>query len=257
MENSSPIFRGSASASPRPLLSIFIPAFNAGKTLAEVVNRIPNDLWADIGIVAVINDGSVDDTEFIAKKIKEKYPKVICHSFPKNKGYGAAVRRGLGYCRESGSQFSVCLHADGQYPPEKLVTFISHMQRHRIDLLQGSRHLAGTAKQGGMPFYKRLAGQLLCQLENYCFGLNLTDYHSGYLVYGQKAIHSIPFEKLSGYFDFDLEVIASACALNLKIEELPIPTRYADEKSYLNPLRYGFKVLSVLWRYRRGYYRFS
>jgi len=49
-------------------------------------------------------------------------------------------------------------------------------------------------------------------------------------------------------------VIASARALGLRIDELPIPTRYAGEKSYLNPVRYGFRVLKVMARYRMGKY---
>lgn len=237
-----------------PTFSVFIPAFNASKTIAEVVERIPKDLWPDIGVVMVVNDGSRDDTETVVAGLSRKYPKVRIHSFDRNRGYGHAVRRGLGFCRESGSEYSVCLHADGQYPPEKLVQFLEYMRRNRVDILQGSRHLQGTARQGGMPLYKIAAGKTLTWLENRCFGLAFTDYHSGFMLYSRRALKTIPFEKLSGYFDFDLEVIASARALGLKLAELGIPTRYAGEKSHLNPLRYGLRTLRVMAKYRLGYY---
>jgi glycosyltransferase involved in cell wall biosynthesis len=238
----------------RPALSVFIPAYNAAATLPEVIARIPKDLWADIGAVTVINDGSKDDTAGTVMRMMAQYPKLKLHSFHENHGYGQAVRRGLGLCRETGSEFCACLHADGQYPPEKLVQFLEHMQRHRVDVLQGSRHLHGTARAGGMPIYKIIAGKILTGMENLCFGLHMTDYHSGFLMYSHKALRSIPFERLSGYFDFDLEVIASARAAGLHISELGIPTRYADEKSYLNPIRYGFRVLRVMIRYKLGKY---
>jgi glycosyltransferase involved in cell wall biosynthesis len=238
----------------RPALSIFIPAYNAAATLPEVIARIPKDLWADIGAVTVVNDGSKDDTAGTVMRMMAQYPKLKLHSFHENRGYGQAVRRGLGLCRETGSEYCVCLHADGQYPPEKLVQFLEHMQRHRVDVLQGSRHLQGTARVGGMPIYKIIAGRLLTWMENLCFGLHMTDYHSGFLIYSRKALRSIPFEKLSGYFDFDLEVIASARAAGLHISELGIPTRYAGEKSYLNPVKYGFRVLGVMIRYKLGKY---
>jgi glycosyltransferase involved in cell wall biosynthesis len=237
-----------------PSLSIFIPAYNAAATLPGVVERIPRDLWPDIGVAVVIDDGSRDGTAETARALAKKFPKLRVHSFESNRGYGQAVRRGLGFCRESDSDYSACLHADGQYPPERLIHFMDHMRRHRVDLLQGSRHRDGTARAGGMPLYKIAAGKTLTWMENRCFGLSLTDYHSGFIVYGRKAVRSIPFEKLSGYFDFDLEVIASARALGLKVDELGIPTRYADEKSHLNPLRYGLRVLRVMARYRMGRY---
>ena len=237
-----------------PLLGIFIPAYNAAATLPEVLARIPKDLWADIGTVTVINDGSKDDTAAVVERLLTSYPKLRLHSFESNRGYGQAVRRGLGFCRESGCEYSVCLHADGQYPPEKLVQFLAHMRRYRVDVLQGSRHLDGTARAGGMPRYKLVAGKVLTRMENLCFGLDMTDYHSGFLMYSRKALRSIPFEKLSGYFDFDLEVIASARALGLHVSEVGIPTRYAGEKSYLNPILYGFRVLRVMVKYRLGRY---
>lgn len=238
----------------KALLSIFIPAYNAAGTLAAVVERIPEELWGDIGTVTVVNDGSTDATESVARALSLKYPKVRVHSFDRNRGYGQAVRRGLGFCRESGSEYSVCLHADGQYPPEKLAPFLAYMKRHRIDILQGSRHKDGTAREGGMPRYKIIAGRILTWMENRCFGLELTDYHSGFLIYSNLALRSIPFERLSGYFDFDLEVIATARGLGLRIDELGIPTRYAGEKSHLNPIRYGFRVLRVMMRYKMGHY---
>ncbi len=40
----------------------------------------------------------------------------------------------------------------------------------------------------------------------------------------------------------------------LRIAEVAIPTIYAGEKSYLNPVRYGFNVLTVVRGYQRGKY---
>jgi hypothetical protein len=82
----------------------------------------------------------------------------------------------------------------------------------------------------------------------------MTDYHSGYLVYGPRALAAIPFDRLSDSFDFDLEVIASARAARLAVGEAPVPTHYGDEISHLRTLPYGLRVLRVLWRYRRGKY---
>jgi len=237
-------------------VAIFIPSYNAAKTLPDVIERIPDRLWADIEAVFVINDGSADDTDEVVGRLTERWPKLRLVSRQPNRGYGAAVREGLRCCAEqTQADYVACLHADGQYPPEQIRSFMEFMESKGVDVCQGSRHKAGTALEGGMPKYKWLAGVILTWLENKTFGLQMTDYHSGFLLYSRKAAVSIPFEELSHYFDFDLEVIAAARARGLKVDELGIPTRYADEESHLNPIWYGLRCLRVMLRYRLGRYR--
>ena len=233
--------------------AIFIPAYNAAETLPAVIERIPDDLWKRLTTLFVINDGSSDATQEVAERIAAEHPRCRVERFAENRGYGAAVRRGLALCtEETDADYIACLHADGQYPPEQVLRFADHMREHGIDVLQGSRHRDGTALRGGMPYYKYAAGKVLTWMENRTFGLRMTDYHSGFLVYSRRAAESIPFEALSYYFDFDLEVIASARARGLRVDELGIATRYADEESHLNPIYYGLRCLRVMLKYRLG-----
>ena len=237
-------------------VAIFIPSYNAAKTLPSVVERIPEDLWPDVLAVFVINDGSQDDTDTVVRNLTERFPTLRLVSRQPNRGYGAAVREGLRQCvEETDADYVTCLHADGQYPPESIKAFVAHMAANGVDVLQGSRHKAGTALEGGMPKYKWLAGLVLTWMENKTFGLEMTDYHSGFMLYSRRAATQIPFEELSHYFDFDLEVIASARSRGLVVDELAIPTRYADEESHLNPIWYGLRCLRVMLRYRLGRYR--
>ena len=97
--------------------------------------------------------------------------------------------------------------------PEALPGLLDAMRTRRLDLLQGSRVASGTARSGGMPVYKIIANAALNVLENRALGLTMTDYHSGYLLYGRSVRAQVPFARLSDSFDFDLEVIASARAL--------------------------------------------
>ena len=105
-----------------------------------------------------------------------------------------------------------------------------------------------------MPLYKDILGKCMTWLENLVFGLQLTDYHSGYMLYSRKAVAMLPLEQLSHSFDFDVEVIAASRRRGLKIDEQGIPTHYGEEESHLNPVTYAFRVFHVLWRYRRGHY---
>jgi glycosyltransferase involved in cell wall biosynthesis len=232
-----------------------MPAYNAERHIEGVLCRISHELWNIIKNLWIINDGSKDSTINVVNNLKIKNPKIQVINFMHNKGYGNAVKEGLLKCKQDNCDYAVCLHADGQYPPEVILEFVNNMMQKNIDILQGSRIASGTALSGGMPLYKFLAGKMLNILENFVFRLNLTDYHSGMLFYSKKALNILPFNKFSSSFDFDLEVIACARAKNLVIYELPIPTRYANEISYLNPLEYGFRILFVLLKYLLGKYK--
>lgn len=236
-------------------VSVFVPAYNAARHLGRVIERIPREAWDEIVSVWIIDDGSTDETARVAWELEKRYEPVQLKRFENNQGYGNVVREGLALCQNDDCDVAVCLHGDGQYPPEEIPRFVQLMRTEGYDILQGSRIASNTALAGGMPLYKYVAGRILTFLENRVFGLRMSDYHSGYLFYSRRAIGSIPFERLSRSFDFDLEVIASARARKLRIGELPIPTRYADEVSYLNPVGYGFRVLGVMARYMAGRYR--
>lgn len=105
-----------------------------------------------------------------------------------------------------------------------------------------------------MPRYKYVSNRCLTSIENLAFGLNLAEYHSGYMLYSKRALQTIPFEKLGNTFCFDQEMLIMAKVKGLKIVQRPIPTHYGDEISHLKPIRYGLNVLALVWAYQRGYY---
>jgi glycosyltransferase involved in cell wall biosynthesis len=235
-------------------LAVVIPAYEAGRHVASVLGRVLAAPLPDLERIIVVDDGSRDDTA----RVVERYPRARCPidllRRPRNGGYGAAMKDGLLRAGETDPDVVACVHADGQYSPEALPALVAALRSRSLDLLQGSRVASGTALSGGMPLYKYLANAALNVLENRALGLSMTDYHSGYLVYGRRVRERVPFARLSDSFDFDLEVIASARARGLAVAEEPVPTHYGDELSHLRPIPYGMRVLRVLWRFRRGRY---
>jgi len=233
-------------------LSIFIPAYNAERHLGSVVERIPAAAWDLVRRVHVINDGSRDRTQEVIDGLCSANPKIRFERFPENRGYGSAVKAGVRRAVKDGSDYAFCLHADGQYPPESIAPFAALAAQRGLDLLQGSRMAPGTALEGGMPLYKFIAGKILTAAQNRVYGLSLTDYHSGFLCYSRRALLAIPFERLSHSFDIDIEAIVAAKDLGLAIGEEGIPTRYAEERSRLNPVLYGLRVLRIMGRHLAG-----
>jgi len=236
-------------------LIIAIPAYNASLTLDSVFGRVPREIVRRTAHYVVVNDGSTDATADVARRLRGCFPNIELIEHPENRGYGAAAKTGLSRSLELGADFVVWLHGDGQYAPECIPELLVPLEANRADIVQGSRLKSGGALQGGMPLYKFVANKLLTSMENYVFGLRLAEYHSGYMLYRRKALQMIPFRDFTDRaFVFDQEMIVSAGIMGLRVVDLPIPTRYAGEKSHLRPIPYGIDVLKLMGRYMRGDY---
>ena len=235
---------------------IVMPAYNAGKTIEKVFNRIPDSAKQRIKRYVVVNDGSTDDTEVALGRLRADYPNLVILRHEKNRGYGAAEKTLLTYALKEEADVAILLHSDGQYSPEKIPDLLKPFDSNEADLVQGSRILGKRALQGRMPLYKFVANKCLTSIENVAFGMKMAEFHSGYMLYSRRTLLEIPFHKLSDSFHFDLEMIVMAKIKGLRIIEVPIPTIYADEISHLKPIQYGFDVLSVVWSYLRGKYHF-
>ena len=235
-------------------LFILIPAYNAGATVERVFERIPDAVRRRVARYVAVDDGSRDDTIAALQRLQPLFPNLVILRHEINRGYGEAEKTLLCHARDHGAQTAVLLHSDGQYSPEKIPDLLLPFERAQADIVQGSRMLGGGALAGGMPLYKFVANKALTAIENLSFGMRMAEYHSGYMLYSRRAIETIPFERLSNSFDFDLEMLVLAHVQGLRIVEVAIPTIYAGEKSHLNPIRYGLDVLKVVRDYRRGKY---
>jgi glycosyltransferase involved in cell wall biosynthesis len=226
---------------------IVMPAYNSEGHIKKVFSRIPPEVLKQIKKIIIVNDGSTDRTIQESDKLRKKYRnKIILINHEKNKGYGAAQKTGFNEALRRNADIVVLLHSDGQYPPEKLSEFIEPIMGGVADITAGSRRKYGNMAKQGMPLHKYLGNLLLTSLLNLRFHQNITSYHSGYKAYSKNALRRVDFNNLSNYYHFDSEMIIESAKKGLKIEEIPIPTSYGDEISYLNPIKYGWEIIKLL-----------
>jgi len=116
----------------------------------------------------------------------------------------------------------------------------------------GSRFL-GDPLAGGMPRWKYISNRFLTIVENVCFGLRLSEYHTGLRAYSRRLLEAIPYRLNSDDFVFDQELIAQVVAAGgLGIGEVAVPTRYFEEASSVGFKRsvvYGLSTLRVGGRF--------
>jgi glycosyltransferase involved in cell wall biosynthesis len=107
---------------PRPLVSVVIPAYNAGAYIAETLESALGQTYAHREII-VVDDGSTDDTQ----RRVQPYLQQIHYIRQENAGQGAACNAGL---RAATGDFIAFLHADDLWLPEKLELQLQVTARH-------------------------------------------------------------------------------------------------------------------------------
>ena len=234
---------------------IFIVAYHAETTIADVVRRIPSGLLEKYDFeLLIIDDSSKDKTFELSLELSERsdIPFNIHVLFnPVNQGYGGNQKLGYHYAIENGYDFVALLHGDGQYAPECLPELLKPLSRDGVAAVFGSRLMTRNgALKGGMPLYKYVGNRLLTRIQNLLLRTKLSEFHSGYRIYSVDALRSIPFERNSNGFHFDTEIIIQLVIAKLPIVELPIPTYYGNEICRVNGIPYAFNVVVATLRAR-------
>jgi glycosyltransferase involved in cell wall biosynthesis len=229
---------------------IFVVAYNAGKTIVDVVNRIPTEISRDNEIsLLIIDDCSQDATANIARKhLSQGYWcdfEVLRN--PVNQGYGGNQKIGYLYAAEREFDVVVLLHGDGQYAPELLPELLSPFSEETPpDAVFGSRMInRKDALRGGMPLYKFVGNQILTKVQNWLLNTSLSEFHTGYRIYSVAALRKLPIELNTNDFHFDTEIIVQLVFSDATVKELPITTFYGDEVCHVDGMQYALDVIKA------------
>src|SRR5437660_6526968 len=104
--------RSLASMNDKPLVSIIIPCYNQAQYLAETIDSALAQTYRPIQVL-VVNDGSPDDTEKVARAYGDR----IDYIYRENGGLSAA--RNTGIARATGFYLKF-LDSDDQLHPEQI-----------------------------------------------------------------------------------------------------------------------------------------
>lgn len=228
----------------KPKVVVVMPAYNAAKTLKMTYLELPHDL---VDLVIVVDDGSSDATVEVARELNLE---IFVHN--RNYGYGANQKTCYTEALKAGAEIVVMVHPDFQYDPRLLPVVIEPLRRGEADVVLGSRLMGTSPIKQGMPWWKYLANRALTKAENVVFGLNLSEYHTGYRAFSRQVLETVNFQINSDGFIFDQEVIAQVVDSKFRIAEVPVPTRYfpeASSASFVASSIYGLGILSLVTRY--------
>src|SRR2546428_113602 len=218
---------------PTPRLLILVVAYNAEKTITDVLARVPRQLAEEYHVEVLVLDDSSRDRTFEESRNAQRagalpFPLHVLFN-PVNQGYGGNQKIGYHFAIERGFDFVALIHGDGQYAPECLPALVRPLRDGEADAVFGSRMLErAAALRGGMPLYKYVGNKVLTWFENQMLGATLSEFHSGYRIYSVAALKKIPFQLNTNDFHFDTEIIVQLFVAGVRLKERPIPPHTPD-----------------------------
>ncbi len=227
------------------IITVVMPAYNAGRTLEQNYNEIPFDM---VDHVILVDDHSSDNTVEVAQRLGIRH--IIRHDV--NKGYGGNQKTCYNKARELNSDIVVMLHPDYQYTPKLLASMCYLIANNVYEVVLGSRILGKGALKGGMPRYKYIANRLLTLTQNLLMNQKLSEYHTGYRAFSRKVLETVNYNINSNDFIFDNQMLAQIFYAGFEIAEITCPTRYFEEASSISfrrSVKYGLGVLGVSLSY--------
>jgi len=199
-----------------------IPAFNNAKTIGSVIILAKKQ----VGSVIVVDDGSTDDTEEVAK-----YSGAQVIRLDHSTGRSYALLLGLLRAREQKCSVAVCIDAEGSYDLRDVDRLIGKIASHEADLVIGSRYLsAGKPKYSFEKFDEIRLGS----------GMVITDLTSSLLAFNKSALDNLDFQ--SDGFKLNRDLIPAFDKMGFKISEVPV--RYSKKPADHFNWGYPLKVLA-------------
>jgi len=187
-------------------LSIVIPAYNEGRTIHFILDKVKavNLIGGLQKEVIIVNDCSKDDTEEAIKRYQAANPELHIHYFKHevNQGKGAALHTGI---RIATGEMVIIQDADLEYDPEEYNILVKPILDGFADVVYGSRFMGGRPHRI-LFFWHTIGNKFLTMVSNAMTNLNLTDMETCYKVFKRETIQSLPLQEKR--FGFEPEVTA-------------------------------------------------
>jgi glycosyltransferase involved in cell wall biosynthesis len=225
-------------------LSIIIPAYNEGKTIGEIIDKIIGiDLWDIEKEIIVVDDGSSDKSiKLLKSDIEPKVDKIIYKE--KNMGKGAAIRTGIKFAT---GDYVIFQDADLEYDPEEYKSLLEPVIKGKADVVYGSRFMGGHPHRVHL-FWHYVGNRFLTTLSNIFTNLNLTDMETCYKLFKKEILDSIKIEE--NRFGIEPEITAKVARKKCRIYEVGISYygRSYEEGKKIN-WKDGFRAIYVILKY--------
>lgn len=231
-------------------LSILIPAYNEGRTIHLILDRV-RQVELINGIekeIIIVNDCSSDDTVARIEQYIASYPEFNIRLFSqdRNQGKGAAINRAI---KECSGDYLLVQDADLEYDPEEYNLLLKPVYMDNADVVYGSRFV-GHHPHRILFYWHSIGNKFLTGLSNMMTNLNLTDMETCYKLIRSSIAKGIDIKE--NRFGIEPEITAKLAKIpKIRIYEVGISYygRTYEEGKKIG-WKDGFRAIFCIIKYR-------
>jgi dolichyl-phosphate beta-glucosyltransferase len=234
-------------------LAVIIPTFNEASRIGQTIAALRAHLTT-LGLdwqIRVVDDGSGDATAEMVTRLAGEDARIVLQR-EAHRGKGGAVRAGMRVARQD---LRFMCDADLSMPVEELSRFLA-LVPSSFDIVIGSREGAG-ARRVGEPGHRHAMGRAFNALVRSLVVPGIDDTQCGFKLFTGAAADAVFSRATIDGWAFDIEALAIARRLGLRVHELPIEWHYRA-LSRVSPFRDSWlmarDVLKIRANAARGKY---
>lgn len=226
---------------PGPCLSIVVPVYNEGETIARTLRGLVEQVTTRPLEILIVYDFDEDTTVPVVLRLQSELPEVRLHRNHIGRGALNAIKSGFAVAL---APYVLVTMADLADDPGS----VDQMYARAVagsDLVAGSRYMKGGRQVGG-PLLKRTLSRLAGLSLHHVAGIATHDPTNNFKIYSRRLLDRTQIESSAG-FELALELTVKAHVSGMKIAE--VPTTWSDRTAGES----RFRLWSWIPHYLRWY----
>ncbi len=232
-------------------LSVVVGCYNAAlhleKRLLELVAFL-DGIRRDYEVL-IVEDGSLDDSLPILRKLEASMPAISVLRNPRNMGKGYSIRNGI---LNSRGKYIIFTDVDMAYSKGNLLSVLERLEAGS-PLVVGNRRLPESVYVVNNALvkyvYRRHRGGIAFNaLVRLLFGLTTRDTQSGLKGFSRSAAAQIFPQLYTDGFLFDVEIFIRSRRLGIPVVDVPVQLTYEDDITTVQQFQHLFGVIPELVR---------
>ncbi len=193
--------------------------------------------------IIVVNDGSTDDTEEILGEIARKDSRLRMISYRDNMGKGYAIKQGV---LRSRGKYVIFMDGDGEINTDLSAAYLQNLRN--ADMIIASKYHPSSIVT--VPRMRKFLSRCFNMFVKAVIPLRVSDTQVGFKAGRGDAFRKIFRCVLVKRYAFDVEMLALATLLGLKIVEMPVEIHLDARFRKKEIVRMALDVLGIAYRLR-------
>ena len=243
-ESDSPLMRRASTH-----LSVVVGCYNAARQVERRLRQLVaflDEINREYEVL-IVDDGSLDDSLPILRRLEAEVPSITVLHNPRNMGKGYSIRNGI---LNSRGKYIIFTDIDMAYSMRNLLSVLEQLESG-APLVVGNRRLPESVYVVNNALVKYVyrrhrGGQAFNTLVRLLFGLATRDTQSGLKGFSRGAAARIFSHLYTDGFLFDIEIFIRSRTLGIPVADVAVQLTYEDDVTTVQQFRQLFGVIPEL-----------